>query len=56
MFKVKRKKDSKIYQVLDTYLDPIYGVTFFLIWDNNDWRWRSAKDFVPPNYEMEEKI
>jgi len=51
MFKVKHKETKKIYQVLDTYLDSIHGVTMFLIWDNKGWRWRPAHNFIPPNWE-----
>lgn len=51
MFKVKKKENEKIYQVLDTSVDDIYGLTYFLIWENNGWRWRDAKNFVPPNWE-----
>lgn len=52
MFKAKRKTDGKIVQVLDTESDEIFGTTFFLIWENDDWRWRSARNYVPPNYEL----
>lgn len=54
MFKVKRKDNQKIYQVLDTYLDLTLQQTYFLIWENDNWRWRPANKFVPPNYEKEE--
>ena len=47
-------KTKEIIQVLDTMVDDVYGVTFFLIWENNGWRWRDAKNFVPPNYETED--
>ena len=50
MFKVKEIKTQKIYQVLDTYCDD-YGKAFFLIWENEGWRWRPADNFVPPNYK-----
>lgn len=52
MFKVKRKKDNKIFQVLDTMIDVNFGNTFFLIWENDGWRWRPANNYVPPNYEI----
>lgn len=52
MFKVKRKKDNKIFQVLDTMIDVNFGNTFFLIWENGGWRWRPANNYVPPNYEI----
>lgn len=55
MFKVKNKETKKIVQVLDTYFDEIFHHTYFLIWDSNGWRWRPAKNFVPPNYEEDEK-
>ncbi len=55
MFKVKRKQTGKIYQVLDTYCEPPFYQTYFLIWENGGWRWRKAKNFVPPNYEEEKE-
>ena len=55
MFKVKRKKDSKIFQVLATSINEVYGNTFFLVWENDGWRWRSADNYVPPNYNFEEE-
>ena len=54
MFKVKRIDNQKIYQVLDTYCDPTFHHTYFLMWDNNGWRWRPADKFVPPNWEGED--
>ena len=50
MFKVKNIKTNQIIQVLDTYCDE-YGKTWFLIWATNKWAWRSANDYVPPNYQ-----
>lgn len=55
MFKVKRISDGEIFQVLDTCTDELFGITYFFMWDNEGWRWRSAKNFVPPNYEVKEK-
>ena len=55
MFRAKRKNTEEIFQVLDTYLDEIFGQTYFLIWENNGWRWRPAKNFVPPNWEAKDK-
>lgn len=54
MFRAKRKDTNKIYQILDTYITPTYHQTYFLIWENNGWRWRPANKFVPPNYVMED--
>lgn len=54
MFKAKRKDNGKIYQILDTYITSPYHITYFLIWENNGWRWRPADKFVPPNYKEEE--
>ena len=51
MFKVKRIDNQKIYQVLDTHCEPTFHFTYFLIWENDGWRWRPADKFVPPNYE-----
>lgn len=53
MFKVKRKDTGQIYQVLDTYLDEYFHLTYFLIWENDGWRWRLAKNFVPPGVEID---
>ena len=52
MFKAKRISDNQIFQVLDTYIDELYGNTYLLIWDNDGWRWRNSKNFIPPNYEQ----
>ena len=49
MFKVKEIKTQKIIQVLDAYCDE-YGKAWFLIWENDGWRWRPAESYVPPNY------
>lgn len=53
MFKAKRKSTGEILQILDTYLDESLGTTFFLIWENDGWRWRPAQAFVPPNYSFD---
>lgn len=55
MFKVKNKQAKEIIQVLDTMVDDTFGVTFFFVWENNGWRWRPAENYIPPNYEIEEK-
>ena len=55
MFKVKSIKTGEIVQVLEATTDEIFGTTFFLIWENNGWRWRPAKNFVPPLVEIGEK-
>ena len=54
MFKAKRKSNNEIYQILSTYVEEISGTTFFLVWESDDWRWRPASSFVPPNYEIKE--
>lgn len=54
MFKVKRIETGEIYQVLDVFYEPVFHQTYFLVWDNDGWRWREAKNYVPPNYEVEE--
>ena len=54
MFRVKNIKTKEIFQVLDTMVDDVYGVTFFLIWENHGGSWRDAKNFGPPNYEIED--
>ena len=53
MFKAKKIKTGEIVQVLDTYIDDYFNITYFLIWENNGWRWRLAKNFVPPGVEIE---
>lgn len=53
MFKAKRKTTGEVFQILDTYLDNDLGNTFFLIWENDGWRWRPANGFVPPNYNID---
>lgn len=55
MFKAKRIDTGEIYTVLDTYFDDMFHYTYFLVWDNNGWRWREACMFVPPNVEIEIK-
>lgn len=55
MFKAKRIDTGKVYTVLDTYFDDLFHYTYFLVWDNNGWRWREARMFVPPNVEIEEE-
>lgn len=52
MFKVKRIDTGVIYQVLDVWFDDVLHQTYFLIWDNNGWRWRPAHKFVPPGVEI----
>ena len=54
MFKAKRIKDGAIVQILDSYCDD-YGKTWFLLWEQEGWRWRAANDFVPPNYQPKYK-
>ena len=51
MFKVRKRGTDEIVTVLDTYLANEVPITYFLVWDNNDWRWRPASNYVPPNYE-----
>ena len=55
MFKVKRKETGKISLVLDTYVTEPFHSTYFLIWENDGWRWRPADKYVPPNYEVKYK-
>lgn len=55
MFKAKRKQTGEIVQILDTYTDDLTGIIYFLVWDNDNWRWRLASNYVPPNYEIEKK-
>ena len=52
MFKAKRKRDGEIVQILDTYVDDYLGITYFFLWENDGWRWRSANNYVPPNYDF----
>lgn len=55
MFKVKHKITGEIHQILDVYTDEVTDVTFFFLWDNDGWRWRPANNFVPPNYNLDNK-
>lgn len=55
MFKVRNKYTNEIVQVLDTYFDDMYHQTYFFLWENDGWRWRSARKYIPPNYVIEEK-
>lgn len=55
MFKVKNVKTNDIVQVLSTYCDE-YGKAWFLIWENDGWRWRAADKFCPPNYVPKKKV
>lgn len=34
MFKAQRKDSKKIYTILDTYLEPTFMRTYFLIYEN----------------------
>lgn len=53
MFKVKKISTGEIVQVLDTHIDDYFNITYFLIWENNGWRWRLAKNFVPPGVKVD---
>ena len=55
MFNAKRKSTGEIYQILDVFTDNELNVTYFLIWENNDWRWRPASSFVPPNINIDKQ-
>ena len=44
MFKVKRIETGKIYEVLDTYCEPPFHFTYFLIWEGR-WCWRPADKY-----------
>lgn len=52
MFKAQHKTNKKIYTILDTYLDETYPVTYFLVYENDNWRWRPATNFIPYEYEL----
>jgi len=54
MFKVKNIHTNEIITVLDTYCDD-YANTWFFIWENNGWRWRPAKNYVPPAVNIEKE-
>lgn len=55
MFKIKNKETNEITQALDSYCDD-YGKTWFLVWANTKWAWRSADDYIPPNYIPKKKV
>ena len=44
---IKRKRDNMVFKVFGTAT----GQTRFLIWENNEWRWELATDFVPSGGE-----
>ena len=44
MFKVKRIDTGKIYTVLDTFCEPNFHQTYFLIWEGR-WCWRPADKY-----------
>ena len=54
MFNARYKKDRQVYQILDTSIDSLLGITMFLVWYQNEWRWLFASDFYPPNVEIKE--
>jgi len=49
MFKVKNKKTNELVQVLGTHCDE-YGKAWFLVWEQDAFRWQPGDNFVPPNY------
>lgn len=51
MFKARRIDTGEIQTILSVYHDYNFHQTYFFVWDNNGWRWRSAHKYVPPNYE-----
>ena len=51
MFKVKRIDRGEIQIVLDVYFTEEFHQTYFLVWDNDGWRWRPATKYVPPNVD-----
>lgn len=55
MFKVKNIKTNEIVQVLAAHCDE-YGKAWFLIWDQDAFRWRPSDNFVPPNYIKKIKL
>lgn len=52
MFKAKRIDTGEVQIVLSTFFDPEYHMTYFLIWQNDGWRWRPATKYVPPNVDI----
>lgn len=56
MFNARYKKNRQIYQILDTSIDSLLGITMFLVWYENEWRWLFASDFYPPNVEIKERV
>ena len=59
MFKVKRIETGKIYTVLDTYCEPPFHFTYFLIWEGR-WCWRPADKYElcgdPPQEPSQEEL
>lgn len=56
MFNARYKPTGEIFQVLDTTVDPILGITHFLVWNNGGWRWYCASNFIPPNWIEKEDL
>lgn len=52
MFKVKKIDNNQIYTVLSVYCENTFHQTYFLIWENNGWRWRPADKFIPPALDI----
>ena len=48
MFEVQRKKDKKIFEVYSVKNNKV-GYPNFLIYEDNQWKWKSAKLFHPIN-------
>ena len=55
MFKAKNVETNEVTQVLSVYCDE-YGKGWFLLWENDGWRWRAADKFCPPNYVPKKKV
>lgn len=51
MFKAKRIDTGEIQTVLSVCFNDCLTQTHFFVWDNNGWRWRPAKKYVPPNVD-----
>lgn len=56
MFKAKRIDTEEVQIVLSVFYDYDFHQTYFLVWDNNGWRWRPAHKYVPPGVDVKDVV
>ena len=54
MFKAKRIDTEEIQTILAVEFNTEFHQTYFLIWENDAWRWRPAHKYCPPNVNPRE--